>query len=270
MREAQAIIATVGNQFKPLGVTRVLLLAPDEHGDAPIIVEMSPGDEVAHLTMGGVINQRPTVMLKVELTVGPEGEEGKGNVVGTVAVPDKPKRRDNREYEFLPAVLDNARTRTPTTANKAVGGILFLPPGGGSLPLGGKLQLMTWNTSTMDIAKLSNTTHAERQFIKWLEAMEKDTEGKRILQRVTRINAALVNLSPCGACGDILRQVKEFVPKAKLHLTWSKFYSGVGVASPTNAHTLEALASGGWECAGPTSAEEESQKVHIDSKPRKH
>src|SRR5690606_24968957 len=106
------------------------------------------------------------VRLNVEFTLAPAPDEERGAVAGTVSESIKPDRRDKREYEYLEAFRE-IQPKTRTGSGKPVGGIIFPEEGG-------KIQLMTWSTGTLDVHKESNTTHAERQFEEWLETMWKD------------------------------------------------------------------------------------------------
>src|SRR5690606_32547471 len=131
--QAREITADVGKQFQPLGVKRAFVGPPNEDGESAIIVEMSPGEEVALLAPGGVIKQRPVVRLNVEFTLAPAPDEERGAVAGTVSESIKPDRRDKREYEYLEAFRE-IQPKTRTGSGKPVGGIIF-PEEGGKIQL---------------------------------------------------------------------------------------------------------------------------------------
>lgn len=241
--EARVTIAKVAQQFRPLGVKSVLVEAPDSDGESAIIVEMSPGEEVARLTPGGAIEKGASVRLNVELTLSPAQPSELGAIVGVVQEPEKPKRKDKRPYEYLEAVLGEAVTKT--RSGKPVGGIVFPESGG-------KVQLMTWSTSSLDIEKRSNTTHAERQFALWLENMARDPDGVKVLQRVTGVELHLREYSPCAACTDLFDEITARLPNAKARsLTWYKLYAGKDVASPTTPDSVNRIIGLGWRVSAP-------------------
>src|SRR5688572_28467268 len=87
IEQARTIVATVAATFKPLGVSRVLLRQTGEENEYAVIVEMSPGEEIAYLTPGEALNRRVSVRLNVELTLSSEKAGDRGRIVGVVQDP---------------------------------------------------------------------------------------------------------------------------------------------------------------------------------------
>ncbi|SAK99757.1 hypothetical protein AWB83_06140 [Caballeronia ptereochthonis] len=240
--EARAIVTNVGEQYRSAGVSRLFVSGPDEGGELSVIVEMSPGDELARLSPGSAI-ERASVRLNVELTLSAAEASDQGTVAGTVEESDKPRRRDGREYEYLESVEKNAARKS--RSGISVGGMIFPETRG-------KIQLITWNTSSLEPEKRSNTTHAERQFDHWLTNLSKNPEGQKLLDRVIGIEMHLRDYSPCQACGDLFPSITARMPNAKTRkLYWYKQYAGRNVASPTTHQTVNEIVGCGWSVYAP-------------------
>jgi hypothetical protein len=231
LQEAQVIVTNIGERFKPLGVRRITVGARNEAGESPIILEMSPGEEVAYLSPGAELEKELTVRLNVEFTLTPAVSE-------TSLL--RSEEKGKRSYKDLPAVSALATTRTRT--GKPFGGIIFPESGG-------KIQLITWNTSPLKFDKRGNESHAEKQFHDWLEKLSYTDEGKILLDRVVKVEMHLRDYSPCGDCGDLFRGIAAMVPNAKEKLLyWYKLYKG---KSPTSYGTLAAIHDANWKLHAP-------------------
>ena len=272
LEEARGVVTTVAKEFKPVGVSSILVAPPDEEGNSAIVVEMSPGKEISYMTASGKIG-KPSVHLDVVLTLAPGIAMPE---VGTVPGAVKPAK-DKRDYKYLGAVLpDEGSTRKEVLVSqsgvykkydtKTVGGIIFPEKGG-------RIRLRTWNTDSQELQKHGNETHAERQFVHWLTQMKADPsgDGPAVLNRVTGVEARLVSLSPCSICGDVFKQIKNegLLPRAtSLRISWSRLY--VGPAGPTSTQTVSDIVHAGWTIEAPPDAMPEgTPREHFVDRPRK-
>lgn len=260
LEQARVIVSGTAKEFKSLGVSRILVAPPDKEGNSAIVVEMSPGEEIAYLTPRGAMKGR-AVHLNVELVLNPAPGPSIGPLPGIVAGADKPAR-DRRKYDYLQSVLaeeGSARVNVPVPREGRSPGIAT-PVGGMIFPLsGGRIRLMTWNTGTQAMYMHENETHAERQFLHWLEQMVTTDEGKGVLARVTGIEAHLRDYSPCDACSGLFPKISEKLPNAtSKRLFWYEQYPG------TSAQALRTIAGAGWWLGAPGGEiPEGSAPVHL-------
>jgi hypothetical protein len=268
LAEARGIVTSVAREFKPMGVSRIFVASPDEQGNSAIVVEMSPGKEVGHLTPRRA-TERHSVTLNVELTLAPGTAAPE---VGTVPGAIKPTG-DKREYKYLGAVLSNeGSTRRAVLVGqsgvfkryetKTVGGMIFPETRG-------RIRLKTWNTDTQALEKHGNETHAERQFVHWLRQMQDDPAGRAVLDRVMEVNAHLASLSPCSMCGELFAEMTRLLPKAtSRQVSWSRLYAGP--SGPTSVQTVREIAGALWTIVAPEDAMPEgTPKEHFVNRPRK-
>ena len=268
--QAREIVAATAKEFKPMGVSRLLIGPPDAEGSSAIIVEMSPGEELAYLTPGAAM-KGVSVHLNVELELAPVAGKSKVPIFGTVTGADKPPR-DKRQYEYLEAFLPEGRKRVniPAQPGEKDQSGTATPVGGMIFPeSGGKIRLITWNTDSGALQKYGNDTHAETQFLHWLRKMNEVPAGKAVLQRVIKIEAHLRDYSPCGACGAMFPLISELLPNASSkQLFWYQLYTGW--ASPTSKSTVADIQKTGWKVSAPgTEIPAGSAPVHLVNKLQK-
>ncbi|MEP7306040.1 MAG: DUF4157 domain-containing protein [Acidobacteriota bacterium] len=109
------------------------------------------------------------------------------------------------------------------------GGLPRVPTGGQVLPpsKGAAQVIKTWNTS--NIEETGNLSHAERQFVNWI-----DGEGKQYVPFIQKLDVRLFSLIPCSQCSEQLATVLTRITKTQdqlgkrkiegAHLSWSRFY----------------------------------------------
>ncbi|HET6467323.1 MAG TPA: hypothetical protein VFG43_02985, partial [Geminicoccaceae bacterium] len=254
--DAQRIVASIERRYRPSGLRRLFVGPPRDDGSAPVIAETSPGDEVAALTLGGAVKgHKPSVRANIELTLrAPPGAGGAGLPMQTTGATTHPvgtlpeigrhgRGEASQAAYFLPAVSETAESRTP--GNLAVGGIVL--PSSGT-----RIHVVTFSTSSLDLEKRENESHAERQFERWLETLARDPNGSLLLANIKKIEIHLREYSPCGMCTDSLVRIRKMLPNAEVaELYWYKLYTG---ASPTSWQSLRAIQNARWRLHAPPSA----------------
>lgn len=270
--EARGIVSAVAGEFKPMGVSRIFIAPPDEAGDSPIVVEMSPGKEVGHLSRAPTERHSVTFTVDFTMAPAPADPEPKTLDIGIVRKAIKPAG-DQRKYDYLGAVLSKeGTTRRAVLESESgvykrydtvtVGGMIFPEKGG-------RIRLRTWNTDSQALDKHGNQTHAEMQFVHWLRQMHQVTAGQAVLERVIGVKANLVSLSPCSICGELFPEMTKLLPNAtSRQISWSRLYSGP--SGPTSVQTIREIQGAAWTIVAPEEAMPVgTPKEHYVDKPRK-
>jgi hypothetical protein len=110
--------------------------------------------------------------------------------------------------------------------------------------------MATWNTS--NVSSPGNTSHAEHQFIHWLDSRP---DEKARLEGIT-IN--LFKRSPCSECGPELAQVLNEVKRmrkgqpVRADIYWTQLHSSG--AQPTSWQSLHEMQRAGWVLHAPADA----------------
>jgi hypothetical protein len=203
--QVRKIVASVGNEFRNRGLVRLELGPETPNGHYPILAETTPltpiavmetGKPTAHVNLGAVVRFRKPVDLP-------------------------PQQFERRPYS--PVI---------PTSSAAVGrtGHLLYP--GGAAPTPGPftapvqsdvLQVATWNVGWRQDKNVSNKTHAEAQFLSWLERVVQHRWGN-----LESVHLHLTH-SPCMLCSadfhSWLRVVLEANPGFRLRIDYAEpFY----------------------------------------------
>jgi hypothetical protein len=249
LAQAEAIVQRVATQFRGQGIRRLSLAPPDADGAVQILAETNPTAPLALLRPQGVVPRGRSVRANIELTLGP-GEPailprraGATMPLGATADGARSSTGANpRSFNELGAAHEGATTRS--RGGRSIGGIVLEPAGN-------RVQLITWNTGSLNPDTLGNQTHAERQFDHWVDQVDAVPEGRAFLHRVTRVDMHLRDYSPCGTCCSMLRATRRKFPNASsANLHWYQLYTGR--ADPTRWHNLGDLRD--WQLHAPGSA----------------
>ncbi|WP_343706249.1 DUF4157 domain-containing protein [Flavobacterium sp.] len=113
------------------------------------------------------------------------------------------------------------------------------------------VELVTWNTGSVNRHREGNRTHAEHQFEGWI-----NQRGENFKRKITHINLLLSGVSPCDECCRTLKilstEVKRYNPTATFNIAWSEVYASGGAPHQrTSTNGIASLITGGWEFSGP-------------------
>jgi len=216
--EAAGIVKAVETEFKPLGLKSLALGEENEEGTTPILAEASP-----KLPLRSLARQVPK----------PRGRSVTSKVQILLSAPIE-----------VPATL--LAPADPTKATVPTGGAVWTP----SVKKSQTLNAVTWNTS--DIDPPGNTSHAEHQFVTYMESRQ---DIWPLVDKITIVN---VSRSPCSICGEelagFLEQVQATRPGQPIEaeIYWTKLHS-TG-AQPTSWQTLKELRGAHWQLHAPANA----------------
>jgi hypothetical protein len=216
--DAVAIVHAVGEEFRPHGLKSLELGKENEEGTAVILAEASP-----KLPLAELMREVPK----------PRGRSVVSRVQLTLSVPV-----DVPATELQPA--DPRRATVPR------GGVAWTP----AVSASKRVNMVTWNTS--DIDPPGNSSHAEHQFVNYLEA------NRELMGQVEKVVVVNVSRSPCSICGDelagLLKEIKAARPgqPVSAEIYWTKLHS-TG-AQPTSWQTLHAMQAAGWILHAPADA----------------
>lgn len=226
--QAVAIAAQIEADLKPSGLRRLEIGKESEEGVSVIYAEASP-----KLPLGQLLREVPR----------PSGRSVTSKVQLTLETPV-----DVGATELTPA--DPARSTVP------IGGIAWTP----STRASRTVNVVTWNTSNVDPP--GNTSHAEHQFVKYLE---KRPDFHSRVEGITIVN---VSRSPCSTCGPELARLLSQIKKARAgrpvtaQIYWTKLHE-TG-AQPTSWQTLHEMQKEGWTLHAPAEALPPEKTVHTD------
>jgi len=248
LEQVDPILQRVAAQNRDQGIRRLSLSPPNADGEVQVLAETNPTAPLALLRPQGAVPRGRSVRANIELTLAP----------GPAAVPVRPGAstpigatpegartttgRNARSFNELDAAHEGATTRS--ARGRAIGGIVLEPDAN-------RVQLVTWNTGSLNPDTAGNQTHAERQFDHWVEQVDAVPEGRTWLGRVTRVDMHLRDYSPCGICCSMLRSTRRKFPNATAaNIYWYQLYTGRG--DPTRWHNLRDLNQ--WQLHAPASA----------------
>ncbi len=248
LEQVDPILQRVAAQNRDQGIRRLSLSPPNADGEVQVLAETNPTAPLALLRPQGAVPRGRSVRANIELTLAP----------GPAAVPVRPGAstpigatpegartttgRNARSFNELDAAHEGATTRS--ARGRAIGGIVLEPDAN-------RVQLVTWNTGSLNPDTAGNQTHAERQFDHWVEQVDAVPEGRTWLGRVTRVDMHLRDYSPCGICCSMLRSTRRKFPNATAaNIYWYQLYTGRG--DPTRWHNLRDLNQ--WQLHAPANA----------------
>ena len=112
------------------------------------------------------------------------------------------------------------------------------------------VELVTWNTGSVNRHRDGNRTHAEHQFEGWI-----NQRGETFKRKITHINLHLSGVSPCDECCRTLKilssEIRKYNPTATFHVGWSEVYaSGGSPHQRTSTTGIASLITGGWDFSG--------------------
>lgn len=227
-KDAVAIVNATEGEFKELGLKSLKVGEETEEGISPIIAEASPKLPLANLS-----RQVPK----------PKGRSVVSRVQLTLSVPVE-----------VPAT--ELKPADPAKASVKTGGVVWTP----SVTASKKLNVVTWNTS--DVDPPGNSSHAEHQFVNYLESRPDlwANVEKLIITNVTR--------SPCSTCGPELALLLKEIKKSRngrpveADIYWTKLHS-TG-AQPTSWQTLYEMQNAGWRLNAPADALPPEKGIYPD------
>jgi len=248
LEQVEPILQRVAAQNRAQGIRRLSLSPANADGEVQVLAETNPTAPLAMLRPQGAVPRGRSVRANIELTLAPgpaavPARPGASTPLG--ATPDGARSttgRDARSFNELDAAHEGATTRS--RRGRAIGGIVLEPEAN-------RVQLVTWNTGSLNPDTAGNQTHAERQFDHWVEQVDAVAEGHAWLGRVTRVDMHLRDYSPCGICCSMLGATRRKFPNASAaNIYWYQLYTGRG--DPTRWHNLRDL--GQWQLHAPASA----------------
>jgi len=235
--EAEHILAKVLDKYRPQGLKRLELGDQDKQAERTIFAEASPYNELFKL-----VPKRRTALMGVTLRLSGKQPltEGVTTKLGTQTSFDE---SGEATTSAIPAPL------IPVSGKAMSGGLLVPPKEGGNT-----VQLVSWNTGELDPKVLSNSTHAEAQFIGWFE--RQPWEWRRRVQSID----VRINLSPCTSCSNDLTGVLKWAPNlVNASLTYEQPYVTGQLAT-----TSEALGKmKGWKISGPSLGGEKEKQSYV-------
>ena len=112
------------------------------------------------------------------------------------------------------------------------------------------VELVTWNTGSVNRHRDGNRTHAEHQFEGWI-----NQRGETFKRKITHLNLHLSGVSPCDECCRTLKilssEIRKYNPTATFHVGWSEVYaSGGSPHQRTSTTGIASLITGGWDFSG--------------------
>lgn len=112
------------------------------------------------------------------------------------------------------------------------------------------VELVTWNTGSVNRHRDGNRTHAEHQFEGWI-----NQRGETFKRKITHINLHLSGVSPCDECCRTLKilstEIKRYNPAATFRVGWSEVYASGGAPHQRTSTTgIASLITGGWDFSG--------------------
>jgi hypothetical protein len=180
---------------------------PGKAGIAPYVATNKRGIPVTQARIIIFLNDKWPAFTIQTITLGktPHIISGIGGL-GGARVPIQ--TRGKRQYVSL-----------PSTGERGNGGVLFLPESGKNT-----IHLLTWNVDSLSLSRnRSNASHAETQFLNWIQAHIR--QYPHFVNRIRAIHL-FINNSPCGACtGGICAFVKKYNLGNKLKVSWQKRYN---------------------------------------------
>jgi hypothetical protein len=241
--EALAILSSIEAELKPAGLKSLRAAAPNEKGITIIYAEASPSRPLLELLDPGFVPSGRSVVMVARLHLW---------------------RPVEQDFEELKA------EKATTKASK-----LGISEGTGGVVAPGEfkekqyIDVVTWNTSNINSPA---TSHAEYQFLKWIESKEKP--GPAFLASISAVEVNMKDMSPCGDCSRFLvgvmqtltraRRAERRDPKVAPHvpetvtgqLVWTKLYTGSVKAGvpPTTYSNLSDLQKAHWQLFAPAKA----------------
>jgi len=234
--EAEEIVSSIGRQLRKSGLKRLFIEPADKGGMSRIMAEASPLLPLAALIASAESPKaRRSVKLGVRITLSEPDQVFPGH--------------------FRP-VNESA---TVTTGGQVIRG-----------EESQTVELVTWNTSNINTE--GNTSHAEHQFVAWM-----DRQGKDFLRKIQTIELNLKPLSPCSNCSDELRKMLKKIgdvrdrpfdhDRGDARLYWVKLYKGLprtnGVARTTSQNIYQ-LNVAGWRIYAPLNESPTDETMYRD------
>jgi hypothetical protein len=226
--DAIEIVEATEKEYKGLGLKSLEVGPEDEEGNSTILAEASPKAPLAKLTQ-----QVPR----------PKGRSVTSKVEVVLAVPV-----DVGSAELAPV--------DPVKATVKTGGVVWTP----AVKTSTKIHAVTWNTS--NINPPGNTSHAEHQFVNWMESKED------LWPHVEKITIVNVSKSPCSVCGPELAGLLRQIKKARngqpvaADMYWTKLHA-TG-AQPTSWQSLHDMQKEGWRLNAPDDALPPEEGIYKD------
>jgi tRNA(Arg) A34 adenosine deaminase TadA len=245
-KDLVASLHEISSVLRPQGLKSLELSQPDDNGVFRILAEASPKLPLLQAVQPGLIPKGTTVRMVARVKTENPSD-------------DKPKA-----IEQLPATEAGATYRRSKLLNAPSG-----PLGGAVVRVGGsQSDVVTWNTSSD--RKLGNVSHAEHQFINYMEKRQ-----QRERDFYSRVSDVLINinLSPCTVCVDELSHLVNEIKRArggrKLDFTivWSKLYATRPQA--TTAQGLNKLGEIGIKLSAPSDARPTERPITVHIEPLK-
>jgi hypothetical protein len=223
--EAKQIVKEIKMQLSPIGLKQLEIGPEKENGELPILAEASVMDRVETL-----VHHQPIVAISAKITLGGgsalSGLERKGEKLSeTVPFIETFKTKEERKAlggtgkePVRTATLPFVSQPPGTPARKGdqpSAGIIIEPkemPG----PLS-ELEILAWNTRAPEIG--SNVSHAEHQFVEWLELRPSPWRA-----RVLRIDIEVEGRVVCDDCAREMRHLEKWMkenayPNVKINWT---------------------------------------------------
>ena len=236
MEQAQSVLPEILGELQPQGLKSLTLGPENEEGDREILAEASPRRRVAKL-----VQKRIIVEISAQIEV--EGEP----VLTGITHGRRLELSAKGGWEWRPPEDPLAFAEFHAKQREALGGTgraaqlppvkqpSWMPAKKGDQPSAGliiepeagsrKLEVLAWNTSSP--AKGTNVSHAERQFVEWIEG-----RPHTWLQRVVSLRVSVEGRPICPDCESDLKRLKN-----KFHREYPKMnftYAGPQ-AKPTKS-----------------------------------
>ncbi len=209
------IVEATEKEYKGLGLKSLEVGPETEEGTSPILAEASPKLPLAELIHDVPRPKGRSVTSRVQVTLEEDVDVG--------------------AIELAPVDRQKATVQT--------GGVVWTP----STRASTKINAVTWNTS--NINPPGNSSHAEHQFVNYMESRE-DLWSK--VQKIVVVN---VTRSPCSECGPELGWLLKRIKKARkgkpveAEIFWTKLHSSG--AQPTSWESLHDMQKEGWKLHAP-------------------
>jgi len=226
--EAVQVLHSIEHELRPFGLKSLELGPEAEDESTPILAEASAKRPLATLMRGVPRPKGRSVTSKVQI-----------ELATPIEVP----------ATLLPAA-DPARAGVP------IGGAVWTP----STRASHKINVVAWNTS--DIDPPGNSSHAEHQFVNYMESRE---DLWPLVEKITIVN---VSKSPCSVCAPELAHLLRGIKNARkgesaaAHIYWTQLHS-TG-AQPTTWEGLHEMQKAGWDLNAPGTALPPEKGYHAE------
>jgi hypothetical protein len=114
----------------------------------------------------------------------------------------------------LPQVKQPSKTSAKAGTHQPSSGLVVKPP-----PRSRRLEIFAWNTGAP--VRLSNASHAERQFINWLE-----NQDPKWIARVKSIDVSVFGRDICEGCAAYIHDLHRNPHYAHIKFTWKRGDTG--------------------------------------------